>query len=373
VCLAHCADADDPGAFQLVGGYLAATTIRGDLLPVVCQLAALLVAHRSRSPSAAVLSGLLCALAVLGKLTAGWAPLAIVAVTFRHDRKFLALFLTAWLGALAAAGVGLYVLTAGRVVSNFLVISDPGLVGRLPNSVIRLLRFVTSTCPVLLILMPLALLECTLAAQQRHLNLYHWSFFFCMLILVVIFTDRGVDSNHLLDLAMLVPIVAGMLWARQTEGPPELAPLKSALALAMLWALIAVQTRTLGYPVRDVLRGHARAPYPNKPLADLIDDRAEILTEHALVDVSCGRRPVVLDAYALVYIEKKHPEWVAELTQRIKRREFAYVVLQFRLDLDPNVFDGWYNILFGRAVADAIREHYRFLVERDGFCVLVPR
>jgi hypothetical protein len=354
-------------------GYLAATTIYGDLLPVVCQLAALLVVQRSRSPAAAMLAGLLCALAVLSKLTAGWAALAILAATFRRDRKFLALFLTAWLVSLSAAFVGVYVLSAGRLVSYFLVISDPGFPGRLANAPIRLLRAATSTCPVLLILMPLALLELGLAVGQRRLNVYHTSFFFCVLILVVVFTDRGVDANHLVDLAVLMSILTGLLWAAQTEAPTEQVGLRAVLVLAMLWALAAVEVRTLGYPIRDLFRGRNTAPYPNKPLADVIDDQAVILTEHPLVDVSRGRLPVVLDPYALVYIEKKHPEWVAELAGRIQRKEFAYIVLQFRLDLDPNVFDGWYKIEFGPTVAGAIREHYRFLVERDGFCVLVPR
>jgi len=61
-----------------------------------------------------------------------------------------------------------------------------------------------------------------------------------------------------------------------------------------------------------------------------------ILTEDALVDVSRGRVPVVLDAYALALIDKNHPELVTPLVGRIEQKEFAYIVLQYRLDLDPN-------------------------------------
>ena len=353
-------------------GYFAATTIRGDLLPVVWLLAALLVAHQSRTPAAAILAALFCTLAVLTKVTAGWAPLAIIAMTFRRDRKFLVIFLVVWLGSLAAAILTLHFLSAGRLLASFCVYSDPGFLGLLLKSPVRLLRCVASTCPVLLILMPFALLECGRAVTQRRLTLYHWSFFFCIPILVVIFADRGTIDNHLVDLVVLVAILVGLLWSALDEAAAGLPYLKSLLVLALLWALGAVETRTLGAPIRDVFSGQSQPLRPNKPLADVIGDDAVILTENGLVDVSRGQAPVVLDPYALVYIEKKHPDWVADLAGRVKHKEFAFVVLEYRLDLDPNVNDNWYAITFGRTVSTAIRENYHFLMERDDYCVLVP-
>ena len=88
--------------------------------------------------------------------------------------------------------------------------------------------------------------------------------------------------------------------------------------------------------------------------------------------VERGQTPVVLDPYALPLIEKKHPAWVQDLVRRIRNKEFLYVVLQYRLDTDPEINEGWYRIIFGRQVAAAIRENYEFRVQSEGFCVFVP-
>jgi hypothetical protein len=350
-------------------GFLASTTIRGDLLPVVWQLAALLAVHRSRKPTAALVAGLCCTLAVLSKVTAGWAPLAIIAVTIRSDRKFLLLFLAAWLGSLAAAVLALHVLSAGRLLASFRVFSEPGFLGLLLKSPVRLLKFLTTTCPLLLVAMPFVLLECSRAVAQRRLTVYHWAIFCDLPVLLVIFADRGTDYNHLVDLAVLSVVLVGMLWAGQTEGTS----LKPVLAVALLWALGATWAANLGFPVRDVITGSAQPARPNKPLADVIPDDAVMLTEDPLVDASRGRLPVVLDPYALPFIERKHPEWVADLERRVKQREFAFVVLQYRVDLDPEVEDGWYRNVFGVNVRDAILANYRFQLQREGFCVYVPK
>lgn len=58
-------------------GLLAATSIYGDILPALLQVAALLVALRRLGHGGAAAAGLLCGLALLAKVSALWAPLAI--------------------------------------------------------------------------------------------------------------------------------------------------------------------------------------------------------------------------------------------------------------------------------------------------------
>ena len=57
-----------------VPGFLACTTIRGDLLPVVLQLAALLIVADELTPRRAAFAGLCCTLAILTKFSADLGP-----------------------------------------------------------------------------------------------------------------------------------------------------------------------------------------------------------------------------------------------------------------------------------------------------------
>ncbi|HZY90767.1 MAG TPA: hypothetical protein VFE78_38440, partial [Gemmataceae bacterium] len=98
-------------------GFLAATTIRGDLLPVVFQLAAVLVAGGTFSLRRAALAGLFCSLAILSKQSAVWAPLAILCFHLR-ERRAVAVFLVTWL-ALAGGAVALVnAASQGRMLAN---------------------------------------------------------------------------------------------------------------------------------------------------------------------------------------------------------------------------------------------------------------
>ncbi len=352
--------------------FLGVTTIRGDVLPVAWMLAALLIAHRERNSTNAVLAALCCTAALLSKITAGWAPIAILAMSVRTDRRFAAIFLVTWLATWIGGIAALDQLSDGRLLTSFRVFSDGGFIALLAKSPVRLIRYVAFTCPVLMVLMPFTLLECALAARERQFNGYHWSFVLSIPVLLVIFADRGTASNHLVDLAVLNAILTGMLAARSDGLTWRKAAVTPILTAALFWALLTAEARTIAWPLRDLLSPKVTLLKPNKPLAALISDSASMLTEDAFLDVSRGRVPVVLDPYALVFIEKKHPEWVARLVERIQRREFAFVVLQFRLDQDSSVNKDWYSIVFGRKVSGAIRANYKFLVAKDGYCVFVP-
>src|SRR5262249_22638960 len=81
-------------------GYLACTTIRGDLLPIALQLAALVVGTWALTPRCAAAAAGFCTLAVLAKVTAGWAPLALAWFYYRSNRGTFGVFLGIWLGSL---------------------------------------------------------------------------------------------------------------------------------------------------------------------------------------------------------------------------------------------------------------------------------
>src|SRR5262249_13235727 len=101
-------------------GFLASTTIRGDLLPVVLQLAALMIFRRFDGLRGLVVCAFVCTLAVLAKQSALWAPMAIVValcVSRRWGRAGLFAAVCAGLGVLAL--VVLHFLSDGRMRANF--------------------------------------------------------------------------------------------------------------------------------------------------------------------------------------------------------------------------------------------------------------
>ena len=357
--------------------YLAGTNVRGDLLAVVLQLAALAVATRARRSRGAVVAGLLCALAVLGKVTSLWAPAAICLCSFRRDRRFCVLFLGTWLAGLALALGALHLATGGRMLANFRALA--GSTGEtlrlLPKAPFRLLLFVAVDSPLLTLLMPFLVVEAVRAVRGRRLTAYHWAAFLCLPLLLVIYTDRGTTANHLIDLTALAVILVGFLWRSLGDWQGLTAGMQAPLLAAVVWGGWSLWAAGMGHEARDLFAPEAWSALragPHKPLAGLVGDDELFLTEDAYLAVARRQRPVVLDPYALVILEKKHPEWVADLAARVRRKEFTRIVLNYRLDLDLRVDNDRYRILFGHTVAEAVRAAYRFEREAEGYCLFVP-
>jgi hypothetical protein len=77
---------------------------------------------------------------------------------------------------------------------------------------------------------------------------------------------------------------------------------------------------------------------------------------------------VILDAWALLRLDRHHPTWTDALVHRIQQREFDRIVLVYSLD-----FRGWYSqIHLGESIATAIRDNYRLAGTADGYFVYVP-
>ena len=84
-----------------------------------------------------------------------------------------------------------------------------------------------------------------------------------------------------------------------------------------------------------------------------------IVSESPLVPTLADQRPVLLDPFAFHVVSSNRPEVGRDLVERIRRREFACVVLE----QDPAVPRGhaWYsNVNLTESVRDAILESYRY-------------
>jgi hypothetical protein len=375
-----------PAALALAGlvvgsstGLYACTTIRSDLLPVVCQLAALLAAWGRPSYRRVALAGLLCTLAFFSKLTALWAAPAIgLAFLLARDWRRAATFAVAWLGSLAAGFALLQYASGGRLLENFTALSSSGLAGlsALPRGPFRLFWFLPRGGPLLQALAPFVLLECGRAWRQGGWTAGHWAFLFALPLAALIMADVGAVSNHLLDLTAAAALVFGALWASLPAGPKEAWGLRALVALSALWGLgglwVSAVAQTALPTARDWMRGTQR--HPAQPLAGLVGPGDRLLTEDPVVPVTLGQVPVVLDLYALARVQPKRPEVVAELVRQIERQQFDRVVLRDHVEgQDYDKGDDWESFFYGKAVSAALRQHYRPERTADGYRVLVPK
>jgi hypothetical protein len=357
-------------------GFLACTTIRGDLLPVVLQLAALMIAHGNRTDGRAVLAGLLCSAAVLSKLTAGWAPLAIACV-YLCQRRLLVIFLTSLLGSLGLALGALHVATSGRMLENFTALSSAavGVQGLLATPAVFLYR-VGRGGVTMGFLVPLVVLELVLALRQRRATVYHIGLLFCLPVLLAIFADRGADYNHLVDLVVLAIPVLGCLWVRLPAFGEALEGRRAGLALAFAWVLFVAWIGGMEGGVRGlVLGGPGQVnAYPAKPLAGLIGDRDSVLSDDPWVDIARGRLPQVLDPYALARMAEKHPGLTDSLEQRIRAGAFDWIVLMQPLDHhDSRERQQWQEKRLGPRLLRAVADRYELRTKVEDFFVYAPR
>jgi len=364
-------------AFALLGlvvtstpGFLAITTIRGDLLPVVLQLAALLLVADTRAPRRAAFAGLCCTLAVLTKLSAVWAPAAIAAWYLVRDRRCCLVFVACWLGTLAAAVGVLHLATSGRMLENFRAVSssEVGVRGVLLAAPLLLWR-IGRAGVLMTVLLPVVLIEMVLAYRQRRVTVFHYAFAACVPVLLVIYTDMGADTNHLLDFVVLaIPLMGGVLAAVYRSARQGVSS-RIAAAAALGWLLYVSWANSMIFPVLDVWRNVDRG-YAAKPLPGVVADDEPILSEDPWVSLSRGRRPTILDPFALARLGQTRPQAVLELVGCIERQEFTHVVLLQRLD-DSNPHDryDWAVRHFGPPVVAALKANYTLETHAEGYYV----
>jgi hypothetical protein len=354
-------------------GLKAGLDVRGDLLPVLWQVGTLAVAARGGGRARAAFAGVLCTLAVLTKASALWAPAAVCCYHWHRDRRFVAAFAGVWLGTLLGALGLLHLASGGRMLANFGVIRESGgaqflLALRAP---LRLLRF-AAECKTLLVLTPFALAEWVLAFRQRRMTVYHWAGLWCVGDLLVVFGDRGTIGNHLIDLVVLEAILVGHLWSALGGWEGARSTGQTALAAGLVWGVVAVGIGNLGLATRDALaglRGNASHSLP-----DLVGADEPVLAEDASVCVALGQRPILLDPWALAYLEKSHPAWTGELARRVHAREFGHVFLKDPVHADPETGMPVDLADFPfYAALRAVRDEYRFERRWQGLWVYARR
>jgi hypothetical protein len=360
-------------------GFLACMTIRGDLLPVVLQLSALLTATGGQSTRRAVWAGALCALAVLSKMTGAWAIPAIACWFAVRDRRRAVVFVGSAAGLLALSLTGLHFLTHGRMLENFRSLSAAGVRGIVPillSPLLLLWRLSGGGVPTAF-LVPVLVVECTRAVRRRDCTLYHLALFFCLPGLLLIYADMGAAYNHLLDLVVLAVPLLGRLWQALPSTEDALGGLRAVLAVAVVWVLYVSWANLMVFPLRDVfdlVRGQETAARQTAcPLAECVGSDERVLSEDPWVPIARGQVPVLLDPFVIARMQQAHPEMTADLVRRIEAGTFDKIVLLQALDArNPHDRYAWEDRHFGKPVVEAMRTHYRLQARAEGYYIYVP-
>ena len=357
------------------GTGLAVTTgIRHDALPLLLQLSAILLLARSCGRTTTVAAAALCALAVASKLSAIWAPIAIVVWLVRRDRRAAATFLGALAGGLLLSFGVFEAISRGRLSDNLigLTLTTPDRIGELGVQVGRLRLIASEGLGLLVLLLVLAIAATIVAVYSRRTTLAELAFGAACLVTGVVLLDPGAFVNHLLDVQVLALPLVGLLWREAGETSARGLLVRSAVILACVVGIVASHREHVR-PYADLraLVTGTTAPSDRLPrLAGVIADGDRVLSEDPSLPALRGERPVVLDPYMLIAVLEKHPEAREELVARIESGAFEKIVLLYV----PSSAPGWYrNLHLGSTVAEAIESRYRPTVNADGYWLYEPR
>ena len=360
-------------------GALVGSVPGGDVLSVVLQIGALLVARaalRSDGRGVLIAAGVLTGLGACSKLTGVWAGLAVLSwLALRTDWLRLLRFAA----ALATTAVVILLLVQwvsdGRFLATFLTLTFAGTGGpvgavRAPN---QLMFFALQDAPAVWMVAPFALLGVLAAGIRGELTLFHHALAWSLLLTLAVFTDMGAGFNQLLDLIVLTVVVIGWFAARlsrERSGPTSLA---TALVVFVIWGGI---TGIRGFvpELREAAAiarsGALPSKYSPRPLSGVVRRDEVLLAEDPGLPVLLGQRPIILDAFMLRRLAEVHPEEIEMLVGRVTRREFDHVAMVVPLDEEDF---WWQHYHLGLPLVTALREQYVFSGRVDGYYLYQPR
>ena len=331
-------------------GFNAATTIAGDALATLLQLAAVTLVYRRREELTARtlwLAALLCALALLSKLSAVWAPLAIAIVLVALSLRSALVFSAAVAAFLAVGLVLTELASGGRFSENLFSLATAGgsgLHGLIVDAPTRLISRMQSLAGAIWLVAPLAVLAVLRRVAVRRITVFDVGFALAIGTTVITFADSGAYVNHLLDLVVLVPILAGSLCALAVAEGAAFASLMRVAIVVALVGNLAIEIRPIAWEALNDLRAGSDARYGAELLRGVVTPEQTLLAQDPGVPYALGRRPVVIDAFMLPRIADDHPRWVDALRGRIERQEFDIVVLVNPVTYPPFYADGDFGV-----------------------------
>jgi hypothetical protein len=356
-------------------------SIRGDAPAVFLQLGAVAVVAEGMSMAKgrtrfivalAVAAAALSALAILAKLSAVWAPLAIGCWLFTRDRRALLAYVSAF-SVLLLGSLALFQLAShGNMFDSLFGLAFAGVAGAGPiaRSVV-LGHDIMNSLRVSWVLFPIAVLEVITAYWGRRLSVYHLSFLFAIGVTWFVYMDVGVEANHLIDLAVLIAIVVGEFWARVALPVAGTSGMHILLTVLLIWIIPTAYAGNVGRAPQEVIEddyGKGTQRSMEAVLAGSVRPTDRILSFDPTVPVGLGQFPEVLDFFMFARIQAKHPQMTAALVDRIRRREFDKIV--HIDDIAKPEFSGQVDL--GPQVVAEIRANYRLVAHVRDYYVYAP-
>jgi hypothetical protein len=356
-------------------GFAGSMNMRADVLPLLLQVLAVWIVASTTRPAATVAAAALAALALVSKLNAVWAPIAIVIWLLRRDRKQLAVFSSAYVilsGALLLLFIGV---SGGRLVENVFGLSVSGITG--PRSVLlapyRLMHLLVGEATPAWAVIPLAGLAAWFAIKDQEVSIYQVSLLCASAVVLLVLTDVGTGGNQLIDLVVLTLLVFGEFAAQVRSGLARIgtaAPVVgTAMGLALLWVTLSGLIVTLAPEVEATVE--AEASFTKDPLSGLATSRTSVLSEDPYVPLSLGQVPIVLDPFMLPRLAESRPDAIPDLIGRIEEQEFDLVILVE--PLEPIGRSWWSELHLGLPVVRAISRAYMYSGKVQGYHVYEPR
>jgi hypothetical protein len=356
-------------------GLSAAMDIRLDALPLLLQILTVHIVARTSRPRAVVGAAALSALALMSKVSALWAPIAVAVWLLGRDRRRLVWFAGAYVGFAGAALLIFIAFSDGRIMENIFALSASGITG--PRSIIvapwRLVDLFVSHAPAAWALVPFVGFVTWRALKERAASIYLISLVCALGILIIALADIGTGWNQLLDVIVLSALVVGELAGRPSRGAavslePPGGTVSRLLAFSVLWVVASGAAVTI---VPDVQQAVARPDaYGKAPLVGLATPRSTILSEDPYIPLSLGQTPVVLDPFMLLRIGSQDPQARASLVERIEAQEFDLVVLV--VPLKPLDQEWWVEYHFGPDIVRAIAGSYALAGRVEGYYLYTP-
>jgi hypothetical protein len=295
--------------------------------------------------------------AFMTKITCVYAPIAATLALLLAGRRAAAVKLAGAtaVGALVLLGAG-NMMSSGRALESFRACA---LAGAAPLSLFSLTAVTravhligTSHLLTATFLLTIAALTVSGRAWSK---LPQLSFVAAAAITAVIFTSPGtILTSQIVDayvaaIVVLTTAVAAQRDRRRVIGCAVLIGLG-------IWTAGQNISRIAGMIHSDVVRTGSD---DRRELADEVDRcGGTILSESPLIPILAGQRPVLLDPFAFHVVASNRPAVERDLVERIRRREFACVVLE----QDPGTAKGraWYsNVNLTYNVVDAVTQHYQ--------------
>lgn len=269
----------------------------------------------------------------------------------------------------AAAALVTYVASDGRIVESFraVALADTGIWRTLSSMLTQGPAVLVGGSFILkALLLPIA---AAILFDRRIRRTPAALFVVCSaLVTMFVMSSPGtVLRNQIVELWTAAVICLGV-WIRARPRIALVASAAVACLLAVSARHVAVElARTDWRDTADRLRAErqslvAAVGYFNEPA----------LSESAVLPVLAGKRPYLLDPFALHVIVQSNPAVALDLDVRLDRRFFTHIVLEYD-PMDARGIAAYTGMHFGRPVIERMLANYRFETSVGRYRIYVPR